>query len=220
MAAPAGLLASLEANHSLCDPPCLGVPRSSVTERLAVTTLDVSDEATDDACATASKRSSSPFRYVLLHKPRGVLTARRRDPSGLDTATVTEILAAAGLPSPERIWPVGRLDKDSEGLILLTNDGRLVTVFSASNYCGRIGNTGGTMLLTPSLDYQLMEHWSPSLDELLRIEMEEERAWFARKARFFQETQLRQRTARDQIVALLVDVLRVDRVRRTVNTFT
>ena len=89
--------------------------------------MDVSDEATDDACATASKRSSSPFRYVLLHKPRGVLTARRRDPSSLDTATVTEILAAAGLPSPERIWPVGRLDKDSEGLLLLTNDGKLTT---------------------------------------------------------------------------------------------
>ena len=31
------LLAALEANHSLCDPPCLGVPRSSVTERLAIT---------------------------------------------------------------------------------------------------------------------------------------------------------------------------------------
>lgn len=36
--------------------------------------------------------------------------------------------------------------------------------------------------------------------------MEEERAWFARKARFFQETQARQHAARDQIVALLVDV--------------
>ena len=33
--------------------------------------------------------------------------------------------------------------------------------------------TGGTMLLTPNLDYQLMEHWSPSLPELLRIEQEE-----------------------------------------------
>ena len=34
----------------------------------------------------------------------------------------------------------------------------------------RIGNTGGTMLLTPNLDYQLMEHWSPSLAELLKIQ--------------------------------------------------
>ena len=43
--------------------------------------------------------------------------------------------------------------------VAVQHDGRLITVFSASNYCGRIGNTGGTMLLTPSLDYQLMEHW-------------------------------------------------------------
>jgi protein phosphatase len=59
--------------------------------------------------------------------------------------------------------------------VQVQHDGRLVTVFSASNYCGRIGNTGGTMLLTPELNYQLMEHWAPSLQELLRIE-EEERA--------------------------------------------
>ena len=60
--------------------------------------------------------------------------------------------------------------------VAVQHDGRLITVFSASNYCGRIGNTGGTMLLTPSLDYQLMEHWSPSLDELAQIEAEEEAA--------------------------------------------
>jgi len=60
--------------------------------------------------------------------------------------------------------------------VAVQHDGRLITVFSASNYCGRIGNTGGTMLLTPSLDYQLMEHWSPSLEELVRIEAEEEAA--------------------------------------------
>lgn len=51
--------------------------------------------------------------------------------------------------------------------------GRLVTIFSASNYCGRIGNTGGTMLLTPQLDYQLMEHWAPSVADLLQMEAEE-----------------------------------------------
>ena len=38
--------------------------------------------------------------------------------------------------------------------VQVLHDGRLVTVFSASNYCGRIGNTGGTMLLTPELNYQ------------------------------------------------------------------
>ena len=60
--------------------------------------------------------------------------------------------------------------------VAVQHDGRMITVFSASNYCGRIGNTGGTMLLTPTLDYQLMEHWSPSLEELLRIEKDERAA--------------------------------------------
>jgi len=57
--------------------------------------------------------------------------------------------------------------------VQVQHDGRLVTIFSASNYCGRIGNTGGTMLLTPQLDYQLMEHWAPSVAELLQMEEEE-----------------------------------------------
>lgn len=53
--------------------------------------------------------------YLLLNKPRGVV-ATRRDPSG--RATVMDLVpAVAGL------FPVGRLDVSTEGLILLTNDG-------------------------------------------------------------------------------------------------
>ena len=59
------------------------------------------------------------YTYVLLHKPAGVLTATedRRQP------TVLELLP----PGLRRIdlAPVGRLDKDTEGLLLLTNDGEL-----------------------------------------------------------------------------------------------
>ncbi|QJA06348.1 rRNA pseudouridine synthase [Thermosulfurimonas marina] len=56
--------------------------------------------------------------YYLFHKPRGYLTALS-DPHG--RPTLAEFLG--GLPPG--VFPVGRLDRDSEGLLLLTNDGEL-----------------------------------------------------------------------------------------------
>ena len=55
--------------------------------------------------------------YVLLHKPAGVLTTAR-DPGG--RPTVVELV-----PHPARVVPVGRLDADTTGALLLTNDGGL-----------------------------------------------------------------------------------------------
>lgn len=56
--------------------------------------------------------------YVLLNKPAGYVTTLR-DPQG--RKKVTDLLPAMG----ERLFPVGRLDRDTEGLLLLTNDGEL-----------------------------------------------------------------------------------------------
>lgn len=56
--------------------------------------------------------------YVMLNKPRGLVTTRD-DPQG--RSTIYECFAGAELPF---IAPVGRLDKASEGLLLLTNDSR------------------------------------------------------------------------------------------------
>ena len=55
--------------------------------------------------------------YYLLNKPRGVVSAVT-DPDGRRTATSL-------VPGGHRLYPVGRLDYDSEGLMLLTNDGDL-----------------------------------------------------------------------------------------------
>jgi 23S rRNA pseudouridine2605 synthase len=55
--------------------------------------------------------------HVLLHKPAGVVTTAR-DPRG--RPTVVDLV-----PSPPRVVPVGRLDVDTTGALLLTNDGRL-----------------------------------------------------------------------------------------------
>src|SRR5205823_4508852 len=57
------------------------------------------------------------LRYYALHKPPGV-TATLSDPHA--RRTIAEFL-----PAGPRLFPVGRLDRESEGLLLLTNDGRL-----------------------------------------------------------------------------------------------
>jgi len=56
--------------------------------------------------------------YWVLHKPRGVITTTR-DPQG--RPTVLDLVPAGRA----RIYPVGRLDRETEGLLLLTNDGEL-----------------------------------------------------------------------------------------------
>jgi len=55
--------------------------------------------------------------YYLLHKPYNVITTVK---DTHDRVTVVELV-----PSEPRVFPVGRLDRDSEGLIILTNDGEL-----------------------------------------------------------------------------------------------
>ena len=57
-------------------------------------------------------------RYILLYKPRGVVTTMK-DPQG--RRTVAEMLEGVR----ERLYPVGRLDYQTEGLLLMTNDGEL-----------------------------------------------------------------------------------------------
>jgi len=57
--------------------------------------------------------------YLLLHKPKGVVTTSK-DPDG--RSTVLDLLKGQ---IKERVYPVGRLDYNTEGLILLTNDGAL-----------------------------------------------------------------------------------------------
>lgn len=56
--------------------------------------------------------------YLMLNKPRGYVTTLS-DEKG--RKTVAELVSGCG----RRVWPVGRLDLDSEGLLLLTDDGEL-----------------------------------------------------------------------------------------------
>jgi len=70
-------------------------------------------ELTLDGVAVAPARERI---YLLLHKPRGFVTTMKDDQG---RRTVSQLVADCG----QRVYPVGRLDMDSEGLLLMTNDG-------------------------------------------------------------------------------------------------
>ena len=90
-----------------------------VDGRLAASAEDKLDPAAAIITVAGETISLCRFTYVMLHKPAGVLTATedRKQPTVLDL--LPPELRRIGLA------PVGRLDKDTEGLLLLTNDGEL-----------------------------------------------------------------------------------------------
>lgn len=85
-----------------------------------VTTLGTTVDPTTDVVLVDGRplRLQEPPRYILLHKPRGYVTTCQ-DEQG--RPTVFDLLKR----QPVRLFPVGRLDMNSEGVLLLTNDGRL-----------------------------------------------------------------------------------------------
>ncbi|MGH9387125.1 MAG: pseudouridine synthase [Vicinamibacterales bacterium] len=83
-----------------------------------VTELGSKADPSDDIRVDGRRiKSATRKRYIALYKPKGYVTTRS-DPEG--RPTVIDLLGDAGY-----IYPVGRLDYDSEGLLLLTTDGDL-----------------------------------------------------------------------------------------------
>lgn len=106
-----------------------GMTRSEAKQELKKGTVSVNGRTVKDGsvkieeekdCIMLGQRplSYTRFRYFLLHKPAGYVTATedRREP------TVLELLSGM---DTRNLFPVGRLDKDTEGLLLLTDDGKL-----------------------------------------------------------------------------------------------
>ena len=69
-----------------------------------------------------------PLTYIALHKPRNVISANEREP-GDTRQTVRDLIPLEG-----HLYPVGRLDYDSEGLVLMTNDGDLTNKLTHPRY--------------------------------------------------------------------------------------
>lgn len=67
--------------------------------------------------------NSKKHVYIMLHKPRGFITTMHDE---MDRKCVAELIADV----PERVYPVGRLDRESEGLLLLTNDGEFANALT------------------------------------------------------------------------------------------
>lgn len=82
-----------------------------------VTTLGTKADPTEDVITVDGKRIGAEKKlYLVFNKPKGVITSAS-DPQG--RKIVTDYLKGVS----ERVYPVGRLDYDTEGLLLLTNDG-------------------------------------------------------------------------------------------------
>jgi len=83
------------------------------------------DKITVDGKALAAAEA---LTYIALHKPRFVLSAVEQE-RGDDRQTVRSLIDASG-----HLYPVGRLDFESEGLVLMTNDGDLANRLTHPRY--------------------------------------------------------------------------------------
>jgi len=83
-------------------------------------------EETDEILLDGKKVSPKDKIYLAFNKPKGIICTTSNDKEN-------NIIAL--LNYPEYIFPVGRLDKDSEGLIIMTNDGELANnILFSENY--------------------------------------------------------------------------------------
>lgn len=109
-------ISSRRASETLIVEGRVTVNGQTVTELGSKADPDVDDVRVDGRRV----RTTAARRYILMYKPRGYITSRS-DPE--KRPTVIDLLNKGGVR--DYVYPVGRLDYESEGLLLLTSDGEL-----------------------------------------------------------------------------------------------
>ena len=104
------------------------ISKGQVTVNGQIATLGMKADPEKDRIEFNNKivNKVEPLKYFAVYKPRGVISAAS-SPEGRQT--VRDLVDDSG-----RLYPVGRLDADSEGLILLTNDGELTNRLTHPRY--------------------------------------------------------------------------------------
>ena len=93
-----------------------------------VTEMGTKVQPTDEVCVNENRVVSEKKVYILLNKPKGFVTTVEDEHAA---KTVMDIVKGA---CAERIYPVGRLDKNSLGVLLMTNDGDLTKTLTHPSY--------------------------------------------------------------------------------------
>jgi 23S rRNA pseudouridine2605 synthase len=130
------------------------VKEGKVTVNGAVVTDPGTKVLYSDTVKVAGKKVtvSSHFVYILLNKPKDFLTTTT-DPQG--RKTVQQLIAKA---TPERVYPIGRLDRNTSGVLLFTNDGDLAQKLShPKNEMKKIYHVGLDKVLTKQHFEKIME---------------------------------------------------------------
>ena len=110
--ADAGVCSRREADQLILD------GKIKVNDKV-VTTLGVKVKENDKVIYNSKLLKSERFRYIILNKPRNFITTVK---DTHNRKTVMDLIEGA---CKERVYPVGRLDRDTTGLLILTNDGEL-----------------------------------------------------------------------------------------------
>lgn len=126
-----------------------------VVRTLPVFVDPAKDRVWVDGREVVSGTGSERRVYVMLHKPARVLTVGADEP-GADRTTVLDLVKH---PGARRLFPVGRLDYEATGLVLLTNDGEMTNVLTHPRY--GVGKT-----------YHALIKGMPGDVELARLERE------------------------------------------------